>query len=59
MSPVLVSLMFGVGVGAFAWAYLVHLTGNARAGSVLIGAGFAGVAAFIVLYTILKFIFNV
>jgi hypothetical protein len=58
MSPVLISLMFGAGVAAFVWSYLARITGNAKVSSVLIGAGFVGVAAFIVLYTILKFVFN-
>ncbi len=58
MSPVLISLMFGAGVAAYAWAYIARTTGNARVGSVLTGAGVVGVIAFAIFYSILKFGFN-
>ena len=51
-------MMFGVGIGAYVWSYMARTTGNARATSVVIGAGVVAVIAFIVFYTILKFAFN-
>jgi hypothetical protein len=58
MSPLLIALMFGVGVAAYVWAYLARHTGNARVGSVLGGAAIVGFIAFFVFYTILKLAFN-
>ena len=58
MSPLIISLMFGVGVGAYIWSYMTRTTGNARATSVLIGAAIIGFVAFLIFYTILKFAFN-
>lgn len=59
MSSFVVALVFGLGAGAFAWSYLARTTGNARPMNTLIGAGIAGVAAFLVLLSFLKWVLNV
>jgi len=58
MSAVLVALMFGVGVGAYAWSYLAKATGMPSGGSTVGGAAAAGVMAFIVLILLLKTVFH-
>lgn len=58
MAPVYISLMFGAGAAAYVWGYLARTTGYARTGSTVGGALVVGVIAFVVLYTILKFAFN-
>ncbi len=59
MSAAFVSLIFGVGVAAFAWSKLSQSTGNARPAHVLMGAGIAGFIAFLVLFITAKLVFNI
>jgi hypothetical protein len=58
MSPFLIALLFGTGIGTYVWSYLARTTGNAKVGSVIGGAAVVGLMAFLVLYTILKFGFG-
>jgi len=58
MSPLLVSLLFGLGVGGFVWSKISLSTGNARPASVTMAAAVAGIAAFIFFFTLLKFVFS-
>lgn len=59
MSSFVVALVFGIGAAAFAWSYIGRMTGNARPMNTLIGAGIAGLAAFLVLFSFLKWVLNV
>ena len=58
MSTVVIALLFGVGVGAFAWTKLERLTGNASPRNTYLGAGFAGLVAFLFLLSLLKWVLN-
>lgn len=58
MSPLLVSFMFGAGVGGFVWSKLSLSTGSGRPASVAMAAAVAGIGAFIVFFTLLKFVFS-
>lgn len=59
MTDGVISLLFGVGVAGFAYSRLARQTGNPNPRSSLIMAGVVGVIAFIVLYTLLKLVFNI
>lgn len=59
MSAVVIALLFGVGVAAFAWSQLERLTGNARPTNTFIGAGVAGFVAFLFLLSLLKWVLNI
>jgi hypothetical protein len=58
MPPLLIALMFGVGVGTFTWSRMAHTTGNARVGNVIAGAAIIGFIAFLLLYSVLKWGFG-
>lgn len=59
MSSVVISLVFAIGAGAFAWSYLARMTGNARPVNTFIGAGITGFVAFLVLLTFFKWVLNI
>lgn len=48
------AFIFGLGVGAWAYGKFMKSTYSTQSG--LVGAGFVGIVAFIVLFTILKYI---
>jgi len=54
----LISFFFAVGVTGFVYAKLVKMNGNPSVQRDLIGAGVAGVMIYIVVFTLLKFVFN-
>lgn len=58
MSNWVVSLLFAVGVAAWTYAKLSRATGNSSPYNALGGAAIAGVLAFTVLFTLMKFILN-
>lgn len=58
MSAFVVALVAGIGVAAFVWSQLDHSTGNARPTNTLIGAGVAGLVAFLILLSFLKWVLN-
>jgi hypothetical protein len=58
MSSVVVALVFGIGVAAFAWSYLSRMTGNARPINTLVGAGVVGLLGFFVLLSLFKWVLN-
>lgn len=51
--------MCGAGVAAFVWDRLVRMTGNARPANVATAAGIAGLVAFIVLFSLFRWVLNV
>ena len=59
MNNMIIALMFGAGVAAFVWTKVSRRTGNANPGQVYIVAGVAGLAAFVFLWTFLKFVLNI
>ena len=58
MSPLLVSLMFAVGVGGFVWSKLSLSTGGARPANIVMAAAVAGIGAFIVFFTLFKVVLS-
>jgi hypothetical protein len=58
MSAFLVALMFGIGIGAYAWTYLARNTGMPSGSGTIGGAAAAGFMAFIVLLLLLKTMFH-
>lgn len=59
MSNILVALMFGFGVAGFVWTKVGRRTGNANPQGVYLVAALAGLAAFVFLWTFLKFVLNI
>ncbi len=53
-----ISLLGAVGFAAFIFAKLGRATGNSSHKQSLIGAGLGGLAVFIFLFTLFKFVFN-
>jgi hypothetical protein len=58
MSPFLVAIFFGVGVGGWAYAQLARRTGNSNPQSVALSALAVGVFAAIVIFTVFKLVLN-
>lgn len=58
MSPFLIAVFFGFGVGGWAWAQLARRTGSSDQRSVALSALAAGVFAAIIIFTLFKFVFN-
>lgn len=58
MSSFVVALVFGIGVSAFAWSKLAQGTGNARPMNTIVGAGAAGLVAFLVLFFTLVWVIH-
>jgi hypothetical protein len=58
MSPLLIAIFFGAGVGGWAWAQLAHRTGNNDQRSVAISALAVGVLAAVIIFTLFKFVLN-
>lgn len=54
----MISLVFAVGVTAWAYSKLSHANGNPDAHQNLGGAAVVGFMAFVFLFTIMKFVFN-
>jgi len=59
MSSVVVALLGGLGVAAFMWSKLERNTGNARPTNIFIGAGVAGLVAFLFLLSLFKWVLNI
>lgn len=59
MNTALASIMFAAGVAAFVWTKVGRRTGNGDPKTVYLTAGLAGVASFVVFFTLLKFVLNV
>jgi hypothetical protein len=59
MRTVLISLMFGIGVAGWVWAKVGRRTGQADPKAVWMTAGGAGLGAFIVFFTLLKYVLNI
>lgn len=59
MSAFLVSLIFGAGVAGWVWSKVGRRTGNANPTSVTVTAGGAGLVAFVVLFTLMKFMLGI
>ena len=58
MSPLLVAIFFGAGVGGWAWTQLSRRTGNSNPQSVALSALAIGFFAAVVIFTLFKFVFN-
>lgn len=58
MSSTLVALMFGAGIGGWAYAQLARRVGAGNQRNAFIGAAVAAVIAFLFFFTLLKYIFN-
>jgi hypothetical protein len=58
MSPALVAIFFGFGVGGWAYAQLERRTGSSDPKGVALSALGIGVAAAIVIFTLFTFVFN-
>jgi hypothetical protein len=58
MSPLLIAIFFGLGVGGWAWAQLARRTGNNDQKSVAISALAVGVLAAVIIFTLFKFVLN-
>lgn len=56
MSAFLVAIMFGAGIAGWVWSKVSQRTGNADPKTVYLTAGGAGLAAFIVFFTLLKYV---
>jgi len=58
MSSFVISLVFGLGLATWVWSQLARTSGNAHPTQVVVSAAVAGLVAVLVLFTILKGIFN-
>lgn len=58
MSPALIALFAGIGVGGWAYSKLVRSTGNSNPRNVALSALAVGVFAFIFVFTLFKFVLN-
>lgn len=54
----LLSLLVGIGFATWAYAKLAKMNGNANPGNNMIMAGVAGAIIFLVLFSLLKMVFN-
>jgi hypothetical protein len=59
MSAFITSLLFAIGVAGWVWSKVGQRTGNADPKSIYLTAGGAGVLAFVVFFTLLKFVLNI
>lgn len=59
MSDTLVAIFFGVGVSGWLYSKLSHRTGNAVPKTTYLTAGFIGLIAAIVIFTVFKFVLHV
>jgi hypothetical protein len=58
MSPALIAIFFGFGVGGWAYSKVAHSTGNSDPKSVAMVSVGAGLVAAIFIFTLFKYIFN-
>jgi len=54
----IIALLFGISIGTWAYTKLVHANGNPTPGPDLAGGAIVGFIAFVVLFTLMKFVFN-
>jgi hypothetical protein len=59
MSSFVIALMFGIGVGSFAWTKMARGTGNAEPAKLAGGAAIIGFVAALFAYSILKWILHI
>jgi hypothetical protein len=59
MSAFVTSLLFAIGFAGWVWSKVGRQTGNADPKSVYLTAAGAGVLAFVVLFTLLRFVLNI
>jgi hypothetical protein len=59
MSAFVTSLLFALGVAGWVWSKVGRRTGNADPKGVYLTAGGAGVLAFVVFYTFMRFVLNI
>lgn len=59
MSDTLVAIFFGAGVGGWIYSKLARHNGGANPSSTLMAAGFIGLVAAIIIFTVFKFILHV
>jgi hypothetical protein len=58
MSPGLIAVFFGFGVGGWAYAQLARRTGSSDPKGVALSSVGIGLAAAVVIFTLFKFVFN-
>ncbi len=58
MSPGLIAIFFGFGVGGWAYSQLARRTGSSDPKGTALAALAAGVVAAVVIFTLFKFVFN-
>lgn len=58
MSALMISFFFGLGLSGFVYAKLARANGNGDSKQNMIAAVIAGALAFIVIFTLCKYIFN-
>jgi undecaprenyl pyrophosphate phosphatase UppP len=58
-TSLVLSLVLAAAAAGFAWSRLSTSTGNAHVNNILIAAAVSGVVAFLVIFTLLRFVLNI